>query len=195
MTGKLLSAEPYVAVNWSNGIDMRTGRPRINPQARYDKTGGTWIGKPSSLGGHNWQPMAFNPATGLAYIPIVEMVGVYKSDPNFHPQPMTSNTGDDVAAIASVLTDRSKAKLLSVTKGALLAWNPVTQKAVWRAPNPGIWNGGVLTTAGNLVIQGDSEGHLNAYDAKTGAKLWSFDAQNPVLAAPRSPMRSTANNM
>ncbi len=34
------------------------------------------------------------------------------------------------------------------------------------------WNGGTLTTAGNLVFQGTADGRLVAYNAATGEKLW-----------------------
>ena len=69
-------------------------------------------------------------------------------------------------------------------KGYLIAWDPVNQKEVWRANYLGPWNGGVLTTAGNLVIQGNAAGDFSAYRADSGKKLWSMFAQSPVMAAP-----------
>jgi glucose dehydrogenase len=48
----------------------------------------------------------------------------------------------------------------------------------------GPWNGGTLTTAGNLVVQGDASGSFNAYRADTGEKLWSTPAQSAVMAGP-----------
>ena len=69
-------------------------------------------------------------------------------------------------------------------KGYLLAWDPVNQKEVWRANYLGPWNGGVLTTAGNLVVQGNAAGDFGAYRADNGQKLWSMSAQSPVMAAP-----------
>jgi mono/diheme cytochrome c family protein len=60
----------------------------------------------------------------------------------------------------------------------------VRQAAAWRAPNPGIVNGGVLSTGGGLVFQGDNDGRFNAYGAQDGRKLWSFDAQSAIMAAP-----------
>ena len=69
-------------------------------------------------------------------------------------------------------------------KGYLLAWDPVNQKEVWRVNYLGPWNGGVLTTAGNLVVQGNAAGDFAAYRADNGQKLWSMSAQTPVIAAP-----------
>src|ERR1019366_10413285 len=65
-----------------------------------------------------------------------------------------------------------------------LAWDPVTQKEAWRAPHPDYYNGGVLVTHGNIVVEGDNDGYLNIYDAKTGKKLWSMDGGSAILAAP-----------
>ena len=70
------------------------------------------------------------------------------------------------------------------TKGRLVAWDPVARKAAWTVEHPLAWNGGVLSTAGGLVFQGNGEGKFVAYDATTGKKLWDFDAQTGIVAAP-----------
>jgi alcohol dehydrogenase (cytochrome c)/quinohemoprotein ethanol dehydrogenase len=71
-------------------------------------------------------------------------------------------------------------------KGYLLAWDPVKQKEAWRSDYIGPWNGGVLATAGDIVVQGDASGHFNVYRADDGHKLWSFDVQTAVMAGPVS---------
>jgi len=65
-----------------------------------------------------------------------------------------------------------------------LAWNPPTQKAAWQVEHVAPWNGGVLTTAGNLVFQGTSDGRFVAYNAQTGEKLWESPTGTGVIAAP-----------
>ena len=61
---------PYVpGVNWAKGIDMKTGRPIVNPEANYSKTGKGALVSPFFGGAHNWQPLSFSPHTGLVYIP------------------------------------------------------------------------------------------------------------------------------
>jgi quinohemoprotein ethanol dehydrogenase len=60
----------------------------------------------------------------------------------------------------------------------------VNQKEVWRVNYLGPWNGGVLTTAGNLVVTGNAAGVFSAYRADNGERLWSTSAQSPVMAAP-----------
>ncbi len=68
----------------------------------------------------------------------------------------------------------------------LVAWDPVAQRAVWKQPTPGSWNGGVLATGGGLVFQGHADGSFNAYDDRSGAALWRFDTRAAVLAPPIS---------
>ena len=59
---------------------------------------------------------------------------------------------------------------------SLEAWDPVNQKLIWSVPQDNFWNAGTLTTAGNLVFQGRADGKFLAYNAKTGAIVWTFDA-------------------
>ena len=72
----------------------------------------------------------------------------------------------------------------SMLKGRLLAWDPVKQEAAWTVEHNGPWNGGTLTTKGNLVFQGNSIAEFSAYDASAGTKLWTFHTQTGVVAAP-----------
>src|SRR5213078_1607665 len=67
--------------------------------------------------------------------------------------------------------------------GRLLAWDPVRQKEAWRAEYVAPWNGGTLTTAGNLVFQGSADGRFIAYNATTGEKLWEKAVGSGVVAA------------
>jgi mono/diheme cytochrome c family protein len=73
-----------------------------------------------------------------------------------------------------------------MSKGELVAWDPVTQTARWRVSHALPSNGGVLATAGDLVFQGTPDGELAAYRADTGAELWSFNGPNGIIAAPIS---------
>jgi quinohemoprotein ethanol dehydrogenase len=122
------------------------------------------------MGAHSWQAMAFNPKTGLVYIPAQQVPLIYASGKDFKPAPIGWNIGTGTTNPRNV-------------RGYLLAWDPVNQKEVWRANYMGPC-GGILTTAGNLVIQGNAVGFLSAYRADTGEKLWSMSAQSAIVAAP-----------
>jgi quinohemoprotein ethanol dehydrogenase len=85
-TGELLSADPWVTVNWASGVDLKTGRPRVNPEAHYG-TDAVSI-TPGPGGGHVWPPWSFNPATGLVYIPSTIGGGyTFQANPEFVPLP------------------------------------------------------------------------------------------------------------
>src|SRR6185312_8950556 len=183
-TGKPVSIKAYVPVNWATGTDPKTGRPDIVPEARYDKTGKLWSARPGSVGGHNWQPMAFSKETGLVYIPAQEVGGAYVTEKDFKVRAVGVNLGVDFVQ-AGLPDDPVKVKeIRATTKGYLLAWDPVAQKEAWRAPHPDYYNGGVLTTRGNLVVEGDNDGFLKVYDAHTGKELWSMDGGSAILPAP-----------
>jgi len=170
-TGELISAKNFTPVTWASGVDLKTGRPIENPGIRYDQTGKPARLLPGALGAHSWQAMAFNPKTGLVYIPAQEIPMTYIAVKDFKPTSMGWNIG--------VATNNPRD-----VRGYLLAWDPVSQREVWRANYLGPWNGGVLTTAGNLVVQGNAAGDFSVYRADTGEKLWSTPAQTPVMAAP-----------
>jgi quinohemoprotein ethanol dehydrogenase len=170
-TGQLISADAFTPVTWASGVDQKTGRPIEHPEIRYDKTGKSVQILPGALGAHSWQAMAFNPKTGLVYIPAQEIGMAYTAVKDFAPAPIGWNIG--------VATKNSPG-----VKGYLIAWDPVNRKEIWRANYLGPWNGGLLTTAGNLVVQGNAAGDFAAYRADTGQNLWSTSAQTPVMAAP-----------
>lgn len=184
--GKLISAEPYVPVNWAKGIDKTTGRPNFNPDADYAKTGKTWLAMPGALGAHDWMPMAYNPGTGYVYIPAYELGFPYVSDPDFKPKPKGVNLGVDLGALNLPDDPKVKEAVRKTVKGYLIAWDPKMQKEVWRVPQPSAWNGGVLSTSGNLVFEGNGGCEFAAFDASTGKKLWSYDVQTGVIAPPIS---------
>ena len=181
-TGELLSAEKFMGATWASHVDMETGRPVETENARYsDGPQLTW---PSYLGGHNWHPMSFNPETGLVYIPVLDFPANYghPDEFGFEYRPGAPNLGID-GITGSLPDDQAERDALgALVKGRLLAWDPVQQKEAWRVEHPGTWNGGTLTTAGNLVFQGTSNGELVAFRANDGERLWSFPTQTGVVA-------------
>lgn len=184
-TGELLSANAFARTNWASKVDLATGRPVENPDARYYRTGKPFLQWPSSGGAHNWQPMAFSPRTGLVYLPVMEMAIPFAADPSNTPQPGVYNTGTAMSGGAAFSQDQLAA-LNKENRGYLVAWDPVAGKAVWKVPLDAPFNGGVLATTGDVVFQGNGSRTFAAYDARDGRKLWSFDAQTGIVAAPMS---------
>jgi len=183
-SGRLISARNFVTLNWAKGVDIHSGRPIENPEARIEKTGKLYVVVPGAGGAHSWQPMAYHPKTGLVYIPALEAGFPYTPEVHWKPAAVGFNTGMDFAASAMPADTNIRAAVKAATKGALIAWDPVAQQERWRVPFKGPWNGGLLATGGGLVFQGNAAREFAAYDATSGAKLWSMGVQTGIIAAP-----------
>jgi PQQ-dependent dehydrogenase (methanol/ethanol family) len=179
-TGELISAEPYVAVNWATHVDPESGRPVEVAGARYEEN--YRIIYPSAWGGHNWQPMSYSPLTGLVYIPLIGGPDIFAHTEQFEFQQNHLNTGLDMHIAAGVPTDEIAA--YPVAEVRISAWDPVQQREVFRIDSGNGWNAGVLTTAGNLLFQGEGSGEFAAYSADDGTQLWSTQVRTGIQAAP-----------
>jgi len=183
-TGKFLSAKAWIPVTWAKGIDPVTGRPNVAPEARYDKTGKPFLSVPGATGARNWQPHSYSPKTGYLYIPTNITGFPYSADKNWKPSAIGYQIGIDVASVAMPADAKVREAAKAATIGQLVAWDVANQKPAWTVPLPGPSNGGVLSTAGNLVFEGTAGGEFVAYTADKGQKLWSFPSQTGILAAP-----------
>lgn len=178
--GRLISAGQFAENNtWAERIDIATGRPVEIPAARFPN-GTAYLMYPSSWGAHGVPSMSYNRSNGLAYIPVTEAGQVYTDPPNL----ATWTPADGPMRLNSGLGPRPANMTVPPASSSLLAWDPVNQREVWRQPRVGMQNGGTLTTAGNLVFQGQVTGQFTAMRADTGEELWSFDAQVGIAAQP-----------
>jgi quinohemoprotein ethanol dehydrogenase len=180
-TGEFISGVAFVdGITWSTGLDPSTGRPIESPAGFHGLD--PVLVSPSPDGAHNWQPMAFSPVTGLVYVAAKSGTHmVHAPDPNWKYDADYTNLGLDSSYEGPL---RAKLGSLPPATGALLAWDPVLQKAAWRAPYPVTEGGGVLATGGNLVFQGRADGILAAYRATDGKPVWDFDAGTGIMAPP-----------
>jgi len=183
-TGELLRAAPYTHVNWADHIDMKTGRPVMNPASDYhEKPSVIW---PSMAGGHAWTPMAFSPRTGLVYLPVYDTPASYemRKEAPFHPG--TANHGSH-NAFAPFTEPALKAEYdhgpSQTFEGRLKAWDPIRGQARWISDPLPFLNGGTLVV-GDLVFQGAADGKLRIHDAATGRVLRSIDIGTSIMAAP-----------
>jgi quinohemoprotein ethanol dehydrogenase len=185
-TGKLISAEKFAPANWASKIDMTTGRPVENPAVRYTDVKAAIV-QPAPLGAHNWHPMSYSPRTGLVYIPVTESsTGFASAKPDgFKINERMYNTGtvsgsDEITKLYALPGAPGRGNIRSY----LEAYNPVTQKEAWRVPDAVYGATGTMVTASDIVFRGNWSGEFAAYDAKTGAKLWSAPTAANVVAAP-----------
>jgi PQQ-dependent dehydrogenase (methanol/ethanol family) len=173
LSGEVLSAEPFVHINSSHGIDLRTGRPRV----AHEKS--PVLGKvirdicPAAPGGKDWQPAAFSPRTGLVYIPHQNLcMDVESLEANYISG--TPYVGMNVRMKAGPGGHR----------GELTAWDPVSAKPAWKLVERfPVWSG-ALVTAGDVVFYGTMEGYFKAVDARSGAPLWQFKTGSGIIGQP-----------
>jgi quinohemoprotein ethanol dehydrogenase len=170
-TGRFISGAPYVKVTWATGLDPKTGRPQEAPGMRYEEKPVDVA--PGPAGGHAWQAMSFNPTTGLVYLPALDSTFRYIATKEFKPELGVYNWGIVFGPPPPPAPGQPPPPPM-ISHGFLTAWDPVTEKEVWRAD---LMNGGgTLTTAGNLVFAGSNGGELVALSADKGEKLWSAKA-------------------
>lgn len=183
-TGEFISGTGWHPINWSLGLDPVTGRPEINPEARYEQTGQLWVSLPGAGGVHSWHPQSYDPNKGVVYLPANNGGFPYKADNEWEESNIGFQTGLDNAATAMPADPAFRQANLDATTGALVAWDVAAGKEKWRVNYTGPWNGGTLATAGNLIFQGTADERFVAYNADDGKELWSFATQTGVIAAP-----------
>ena len=180
--GKLLNAFPFVnEISWAEKIDLSTGRPVYvdanrpgNPANSADgKKGEMVFAVPSFLGGKNQMQIAYNPKTGLFYVPANEWgMEIWNEPVSYKKGAAYLGAGFTIKALHEDYI------------GVLRAVDPVAGKIVWENKNYAPLWGGVLTTAGGLTFYGTPEGYFKALDAKSGKELWSFQVGTGIVAPP-----------
>jgi alcohol dehydrogenase (cytochrome c) len=170
-----VDAEPYVYQDVFTSIDVETGRPTYD-ESRKPRTGRTTSFCPSLWGGKDWPPAAYNPGTGLVYIPANNnLCGAIEGREAVY-RPGSAFTG-----ASTDMTIRPGADHI----GELQAWDMNTGRAVWTHEFEAANWGGVLTTAGNLVFSGGtSDRYFRAFDARTGEQLWQQRTNSGVIGVP-----------
>ncbi len=177
-TGKVVSADLYVPeINWATGFDKDNNwAPIMNPAAIYGEEGFYVIPSQS----HVWHPQSFNPETGLFYLPMRFGVSSFVAEEG------ATILGNQLVDVSMGRPPRGQERPQVEDAGmALLAWDPVQRKAVWKQ-REGNGSAGTLTTSGNLVFQGTPGQTFTAFRADNGEKVWSFPTQGNVVPGPVS---------
>ncbi len=186
VTGQFLLGKPFVKVNWSSGLD-ENGRPI---QTRQPEGQATW---PGNQGGTNWYPPAYSPRTGLFYFSAWQdyatiyhpETSVYQPGRNFPgggftvltPVPGAPTVGIGRRGPINTWTD-------AVGHGAVMALDPETGDAKWMFDQFDVSDGGMLTTASDLLFTGGREGYFHALDARTGREVWKASLGGQIVMAP-----------
>ena len=201
-TGKLLSAKNYTYINWASGVDLKTGRPMPTEQS-------DWYASPKNVypswaGAHSWNPMSYSGQTHLVYIPVIDVSSVFVDmlhnggevkflDGFFTVNGIFADDSYDAGDLKRLygplpdLKDIKASRKVKPVRELIRAWDPLAQKTVWEHETSGGmrgYDGGVMSTAGNLVFQGRGSGGLWVYAADTGKVLKVIKTGSHIMAAP-----------
>jgi len=155
----------YVLDAWTGKLISAKPIVKVNWASSIDLATGKAVEVPASQGGgkqwtvHNWWPMSYNAGAGLVYIPATDR---------------KPNTRSEVET----------GEWMQQTEGRLIAWDPVNHSERWSVEEEIATNGGVLSTAGNLVFQGQGTGEFAAYAADSGKKAWSIETGSAIESIP-----------
>jgi len=174
-TGEVISARPFVKVNTSTGVDLKTGSIAWAPD-KVPKPGQVVRDIcPGSPGGKDWQPAAYSPRTHLVYLP---------------GQNLCQDT--EVSQVGYIMGTPYVGATLRMhvgpggNRGEFSAWDPVRAVKVWTiAEDLPVWSG-ALATAGDLAFYGTMDGWFKAVDARTGKSLWQFKTGSGIVGQPVS---------
>ena len=174
-TGELLVAEKFdPVVNWATHVDMKTGRPQVVAKYSTQQNGTDVNSKgicPAALGTKDQQPVAFNPKTGLFYVPTNHVCMDYE------PFKVEYTAGQPYvgATLSMYPAPNSHGGM-----GNFIAWDPVKGKIIWSKPEKfSVWSG-ALATAGDIVFYGTLEGYLKAVDLN-GKELYKFKTPSGII--------------
>lgn len=172
-TGEVLSAKPFVYINSTTGVDLKTGLLQHVAQKEV-KTGQVVRDIcPIAPGAKDWQPSSFSPRTGLVYIP--------------HESMCMDEEGITPSYIAGTPYIGANVKYYAGpggNEGELTAWDPIEGKPVWSIKDKYPMWSGTVATAGDLVFFGTLDGWFKAADAKTGNILWQFKTGSGIIGQP-----------
>lgn len=175
-TGALLVAEKYdPVVNWASHVDMKTGRPQVVSKYSTAQNGPDVNTKgvcPAALGTKDQQPAAFNPKTGLFYVPTNHVCMDYE------PFEVEYTAGQPYvgATLAMYPAPGSHGGM-----GNFIAWDAGTGKIAWSKPERfSVWSG-ALTTAGDVIFYGTLEGYIKAVNLADGKELWKFKTPSGII--------------
>lgn len=173
LSGEIISARPFVFGNSILDVDLKTGRPVMNPDKAPRVGAKVNDICPAAPGGKDWQPSAYSPRTQLLYVP--------------HNNLCMDVTAAEVGYIAGtpfVGMEVSMKKGPGGNGGVFSAWDPVTAKNVWSIDEHyPVWSG-ALATAGDIVFYGTMDRWFKAVDAKTGKELWKFRTGSGIIGQP-----------
>lgn len=181
-TGEFLQGTPFVKLDWASGLDDK-GRPMRVP-GKSPSPQGTVI-YPGVQGGTNWFAPSYSPKTDLFYLNVWDdYSSIYFAWDQDYEQGKWYAGGGIKAEVQSTRRDRLARRDPRSGYGAVRALNPTTGAKVWEYKTTDVSDGGIVTTASNMLFTGNREGNFFALDATNGALLWHIYLGGQAVASP-----------
>lgn len=172
-TGQYVFTRDLGLQNLVKGVDPKTGE-KITDPALEPEPGKAKLLCPGSSGARSWPTTAFNPATKILYVPMIEACADYTYAPRSDAE--TAKGGIDMRFAPRNMPDTDG------RFGRVQAINLETGKVVWTDRQRFPVSSSLLATAGGLVFEGFLDRRFQAYDEATGKVLW----RTRVNASPSS---------
>jgi glucose dehydrogenase len=185
-TGRFLTGQPFVTVNWAEGLDD-SGRPVETPQPSGAPT------YPGVQGGTNWYSPSYSPRTDMMYIPAWESyASVFDAQPQeYEPgrsfiggRPTTAEPVPDAPTVPGLTRGPINTWTTAAGSGAVVALDALTGEPRWKFEMTDVTSSGILTTASDLLFTGARSGYFQALDARTGDLLWRVSLGGQIVNGP-----------
>ena len=163
--GKLVRVTPFSETTWGSIDSAGQVKPNLRPSKE-----GTVI-CPGPAGAKEWTHAAYNPKTGLFYVPVIDACANFRVVPTEFREGMFYLGGDADVRVRDQM-------------GQLKAIDPETGRTVWTWQGKQPMVASVLTTGGDLVLTGEPNGMFNAWHARTGELLWQYQTGNGIHSNP-----------
>jgi lanthanide-dependent methanol dehydrogenase len=173
LTGEVLSADAYVRITATKGVNLKTGRPVENPDKKPQLRRAVRDIAPASPGAKDWQPCAWSPQTQLLYVPHQNLAMDWEvTEANY------------ISGTPYIGVESKYYAGPGGYRGEFAAWDPLKRKKIWTIKEGfPVWSG-ALVTAGDVVFYGTMEGWFKAVDARSGSELWKYKTSSGIIGQP-----------
>jgi PQQ-dependent dehydrogenase (methanol/ethanol family) len=177
--GKLLRANKFDSTtNWATSIDLKTGRPVLNPDKMTKEDVNVKDICPAAQGAKNHQPASYDPRTKLFY------VGTNHICMDYQAFSVKYRGGFPYvgATLSMFPADHGN------VRGRLIAYDAVSGQTKWAVNEMFQVYSGPLTTDSGVLFYGTLDGWFKAVDRTNGKVLYQFKAPSGIIGNPMTYM-------
>jgi lanthanide-dependent methanol dehydrogenase len=173
--GKLLRASKFdPSVNWAKEIDLKTGRPVVDPEKVTKADINVKEICPAAQGAKNMQPVSYDPRTKLFYASTNHICMDYQA---------FSVKYKSGFPYVGALVNMYPAGHGDV-RGRVIAYDSVSGQTKWQINDTFQVYSGTLTTDGGIVFYGTLDGWFKAVNENSGEVLYQFHAPSGIISNP-----------